>query len=122
MVYQGQYHRTSGPGPCQENWFSRFNRYVDSCCVGREQPASTPASVSSTIFLDNIMISPLPCTQQELNLFGTLRPLVLLDCVRHIQRAQIRLLRRRQLPNEVRIFSVDFGSPDRGLLKGKLSF
>src|SRR5215467_1824860 len=102
MVYQGQYHRTSGPGPCQENWFSRFKRYVDSCCVGREQAVSTPASVSSTIFFDNVMISPLPCAQQELDLFGALGPLMLLNCVRHVQRAQIGLLCRSQFSDEVR--------------------
>src|SRR5438094_926255 len=27
MVYQGQYHLMSGPGPCQENLFSRFSLY-----------------------------------------------------------------------------------------------
>src|SRR3989442_8957655 len=47
MVYQGQYPLMSGPGPCQENLFSRFSLYVDSCCVGREQPANIPTSMSS---------------------------------------------------------------------------
>src|SRR5919109_4036997 len=81
MVYQGQYPLMSGPGPCHENLFSRFNRYVDSCCVGREQPASAPASANSASVIDRVIFSPLPCAEQELDLLRALRPLVLLDCV-----------------------------------------
>src|SRR2546425_12844851 len=55
MLYQGQYHLMSGPEPCQENLFSRFSRYVDSCCVGREQPASAPASISSASVFDCVI-------------------------------------------------------------------
>src|SRR6266566_1280704 len=70
MVYQGQYPLMSGPEPCQENLFCRFSLYVDSCCVGREQPASAsaPASVSSASVFDRVIFSPLPCAQQELDL------------------------------------------------------
>src|SRR5207249_749886 len=56
MVYQGQYHLMSGPGPCQENLFSRFSLYVDSCCVGREQPASAPANASSVSVFDRVIV------------------------------------------------------------------
>src|SRR5260370_30198059 len=101
MVYQGQYNLTSGPGPCQENLFCRFNLYVDSCCVGREQDASAPASASSASIFDRLIFSPLPCAQQELDLLSALRPLVLPDGVRHIQGAQVGLLRRSQLPDKV---------------------
>src|SRR5215831_8948 len=101
MVYQGQYHLMSGPCPCQENLFSRFNLYVDSCCVGREQPASAPASVSAANAIDRVIFSPLPCAQQEFDLLSALRPLVLPDCVRHVQGAQIGLLCRSQLADKV---------------------
>src|SRR5216117_3433823 len=106
MVYQGQYPLMSGPEPCQENLFSRFSLYVDSCCVGRVQPASAPASVSSTsvgeaqarqcaaLIFDRVIFSPLPCAQQELDLFSALGPFMLFDCVRHVQGAQVGLLRR----------------------------
>src|SRR5437879_13454909 len=75
IVYQGQYHLMSGPGPCQENLFSRFSLYVDSCCVGREQPASAPASASNAsvgeaqarqraaLIVDLVIFSPLPSAQ-----------------------------------------------------------
>src|SRR5437764_11238696 len=122
MVYQGQYPLMSGPGPCQENLFSRFSLYVDSCCVGREHPASAPASVSSASVFDRVIVSPLPRAQQELDLLSALRPLVLLDCVRHIQGAQVGLLGRSQLPDKVCIFPVHFCSPVRGFLQRKLSF
>src|SRR5439155_351494 len=74
MVYQGQYPLMSGPEPCQENLFSRFSLYVDSCCVGREQPASAPASMSSASVFDRVISSPLPCAQQELDLLSALPP------------------------------------------------
>src|SRR5437870_4831081 len=122
MLYQGQYPLISGPGPCQENLFSRFSRYVDSCWVGREQPASAPASVSSASVIDRVMFSPLPCAQQELDLLSALRPLVLLDCVRHVQSAQVGLLRRSQRPDKICVFLVHLCSPVRCFLQGQLSF
>src|SRR2546423_12735843 len=120
MLYQGQYNRISGPWPCQENLFSRFSRYVDSCCVGREQPASAPATRSSASFF-RVIFLPLPCAEQELDLLGAFRPLVLLDGVRHIQSAQVGLLRGRQIPDEICVLLVYFGSPLCGFLEGKLS-
>src|SRR5207253_246223 len=60
MVYQGQYPRMSGPWPCHENLFSTFSLYVDSCCVGRVQPASAPASVSSVSIFDGFIFLLLP--------------------------------------------------------------
>src|SRR5690242_17783033 len=56
MVYQGQYHLMSGPAPCQENLFCKFNLYVDSCCVGLEQPASAPVSMSSASVFDRVIV------------------------------------------------------------------
>src|SRR5438876_6019407 len=79
MVYQGQYPRMSGPWPCQENLFSRFSLYVDSCCVGREQPASVPArriSVSAgeaqarqraALIFDRLIFLLLPRSQKKLD-------------------------------------------------------
>src|ERR1051326_906513 len=122
VVYQGQYPRMSGPWPCQENLFSRFSLYVDSCCVGRVQPASAPASINSVSIFDGVIFLLLSRSQQELDLFGAFRSLVLLDCVRHVQGAQVGLLRRGQVPDEVCVFFVDFGSPFRRFLQGKLSF
>src|SRR6267143_5564446 len=66
--------------------------------------------------------SPLPCAQQELDLFSALRPLVLLDSVRHVQSAQVGLLRWSQLPDKVCVFPVHLCSPVRCFLQGKLSF
>src|SRR5437867_12194041 len=56
MVYQGQYHLMSGPGPCHENLFSRFSLYVDSCCVGREQPASAPVNAICVSVFDRVFV------------------------------------------------------------------
>src|SRR5262245_52333759 len=117
MVYQGQYPRISGPGPCQENLFSRLSLYVDSCCVGREQPASVPASASSASVFDRVIFSPLPCSQQVLDLLSALRPLVLLDSVRHVQGAQVGLLRRSQRPNKICVFLVHLCAPVRCFLQ-----
>src|SRR2546426_5661385 len=94
MVYQGQYHLMSGPGPCQENLFSRFSLYVDSCCVGREQPASAPANASSVSVFDRVIVftsAPRPAGTRS---FQCSPALVLLDCVRHVQGTQVGLLRR----------------------------
>src|SRR5467141_421033 len=66
--------------------------------------------------------SPLPCAQQELDFLSALRPLVLLDCVRHVQSAQVGLLRWSQLPDKVCVFPVHFCSPVRSFLEGKLPF
>src|SRR5438093_1096103 len=135
MVYQGQYPLMSGPEPCQENLFCRFSLYVDSCCVGREQPASrsAPASVSSAsvgeaqarqraaLIFDRVIFSPLPCAQQELDLLGALRPFVLLDGVRQVQGAQVGLLRRSQLLDKICVFLVHLCAPVRCFLQGKLS-
>src|SRR6266705_2372674 len=123
MEYQGQYPLMSGPEPCQENLFCRFSLYVDSCCVGREQPASrsAPASVSSASVFDRVIFSPLPCAQQELDLLGALRPFVLLDGVRQVQGAQVGLLRRSQLLDKICVFLVHLCAPVRCFLQGKLS-
>src|SRR6266566_1437137 len=120
MVYQGQYPLMSGPEPCQENLFSRFSLYVDSCCVGREQPPSAAASVSSASVFDRVISSPLPCAQQELDLLSALRPFVLLDCVRHVQGAQVGLLCRSQLLDKICVFPVHLCPPVRCFLQRKL--
>src|SRR5437870_5371699 len=123
MVYQDQYPLMSGPEPCQENLFCRFSLYVDSCCVGREQPASrsAPAKASSARVFDRVIFSPLPCAQQELDLLGALRPFVLLDGVRQVQGAQVGLLRRSQLLDKICVFLVHLCAPVRCFLQGKLS-
>src|SRR5437667_11752210 len=121
MLYQGQYILMSGPEPCQENLFCRFSLYVDSCCVGREQPASAPASVSSANVFDRVIFSPLPCAQQELDLLRALGPFVLLDCVRHVQGAQVGLLCRSQRSDKICVFLVHLSTPVSSFLQGKLS-
>src|SRR6185369_7954542 len=120
MEYQGQYNLISGPWPCHENLFCRLSLYVDSCCVGREQAASAPASMSSTSVFDRLIFSPLPRAQQELNFLGAFRPFVLLDCIRHVQSAQVRLLRSSQGSDKIRVFLVHLCSPVCCLFQGEL--
>src|SRR5438034_10923889 len=56
MVYQGQYHLMSVPGPCRDNLFSRFILNVDTCCVGREYLASSLAHASSFRVFDLVIL------------------------------------------------------------------
>src|SRR5439155_18950832 len=87
MLYQGQYILMSGPEPCQENLFCRFSLYVDSCCVGREQPARAPASVSSANVFDRVIFSPLPCANKKLIFFELSG---LLGCLSSVDMSRVR--------------------------------